>query len=63
MLGSPVVPFGPFSFWVPLSKPSSRKKGTLIIKGPLGNLVRVLGHRGLGFLGGLLGANPKPLNP
>ena len=35
---SPVVPFYPFSFWVPLLKPKSRKKGTLIIKGLLGNL-------------------------
>ena len=40
-LGSPVVPFYPFSFWVPLLKPNSRKKGTLIIKGLLGNLERV----------------------
>ena len=38
-LGSPVVPFDPFSFWVPFLKPNSRKKGTLIIKGLLGNLV------------------------
>ena len=38
-LGAPVVPFYPFSFWVPLLKPTSRKKGTLIIKGLLGNLV------------------------
>ena len=38
-LGAPVVPFYPFSFWVPLLKPNSRKKGTLIIKGLLGNLV------------------------
>ena len=30
----------PFFFWVPLLKPNSRKKGTLIIKGLLGNLVR-----------------------
>ena len=37
-LGSPVVPFCLFPFWVPLLKPNSRKKGTLIIKGPLGNL-------------------------
>ena len=37
-LGSPVVPFYPFSFWVPLLEPNSRKKGTLIIKGLLGNL-------------------------
>ena len=28
----------PFFFWVPLLKPNSRKKGTLIIKGLLGNL-------------------------
>ena len=42
MLGSPVVPFYPFSFWVPLLKPNSRKKGTLIIKGLLGNLERVI---------------------
>ena len=33
---STLVPF--FSFWVPLFKPNSRKKGTLIIKGLLGNL-------------------------
>ena len=49
MLGSPVVPFYPFSFWVPLLKPNSRKKGTLIIKGLLGNLgcyrIRQSGHR------------------
>ena len=38
-LGSPVVPFYPFSFWVPLLKPNSKKKGTLIVKGLLGNLV------------------------
>ena len=37
-LGSPVVPFYPFSFWVPLLKPNSRKKGTRIVKGLLGNL-------------------------
>ena len=40
-LGSPVVPFYPFSFWVPLLKPNSRKKGTLIIKGLLGNLATI----------------------
>ena len=28
----------PFFWGVPLLKPNSRKKGTLIIKGPLGNL-------------------------
>ena len=39
MHGAPVVPFYPFSFWVPLLKPNSRKKGTLTIKGLLGNLV------------------------
>ena len=38
----PSVPFYPFSFWVPLLKPNSRKKGTLIIKGLLGNLVILL---------------------
>ena len=38
LLGSPVVAFYPFSFWVPLLKPNSRKKGTLIIKGLQGNL-------------------------
>ena len=37
-LGSPVVPFCPFSLGLPLLKPNSRKKGTLIIKGLLGNL-------------------------
>ena len=44
-LGSPVVPFYPFSFWVPLLKPNSRKKGTLIIKGLLGNLGKGKGFR------------------
>ena len=39
LLGSPVVPFYPFSFWAPLLKPNRRKKGALIIKGLLGNLV------------------------
>ena len=38
VLGSPVVPFYPFCLGVPLLKPNSRKKGTLIIKGVLGNL-------------------------
>ena len=37
-LGAPVVPFYPFSFWVPLVNPNSRKKGTLYYSGPLGNL-------------------------
>ena len=41
-LGSPVVPFYPFSFWAPLLKPNSRNKGTLIIKGLLGKLVVLL---------------------
>ena len=49
---SPVLPFYPFSFWVPLLKPNSRKKGTLIIKGLLRNLdnmkTRVLEFRALG---------------
>ena len=35
----PVVPFCPFSLRVALLKPKNRKKGTLTIKGPLGNLV------------------------
>ena len=39
-LGAPVVPFYPFSFGFPLLKPNSRKKGTLIIRGLLGNLGR-----------------------
>ena len=43
-LGSPVVLFYPFCFWVPLLKPNSRKKGTLIIKGLLGNLGGVCEH-------------------
>ena len=38
-LGSPVVPFSPFCYGVSLLKPNSSKKGTLIIKGLLGNLV------------------------
>ena len=37
-LGSPVVPFALFSLWVALLKPKSRKQGTLILKGLLGNL-------------------------
>ena len=40
-LGTPVVPFCPFYLGVSLLKPNSRKKGTLIIKGSLGNLVRI----------------------
>ena len=56
-LGSPAVPFYPFSFWVPLLKPNSRKKGTLIIKGLLGNLdsdlrIRAWGLRSRGLAGG-----------
>ena len=58
-LGAPVVPFYPFSFWLPLLKPNSRKKGTLIIKGPLGNLgqdLHRLRRRGRGAgVPGLLG--------
>ena len=38
-LGTPVVPFCPFYLGVSLLKLNSRKKGTLIIKGLLGNLV------------------------
>ena len=38
-LGTPVVPFYPFCLGVSLLKQSSRKKGTLIIWGLLGNLV------------------------
>ena len=34
----PVVSFCPFSFRVPVLKPNGRKKGTLIIKGLLGDL-------------------------
>ena len=37
-LGSSVVPFSPFCYGVSLLKPNSSKKGTLIIKGLLGNL-------------------------
>ena len=38
-LGTPVVPFSPFHFGVSLFKLSIRKKGTLIVKQLLGNLV------------------------
>ena len=38
-LGTPVVPFFPFYLGVSLLKLNSRKKGTLIIMGLLGNLV------------------------
>ena len=51
-LGSPVVAFYPFSFWAPVLTPNSSKKGTLIIKGLLGNL----GVEGLGSYA----RNPKP---
>ena len=34
-----MVPFCPFYFRVPLLKPNSKKKGTLIVMGLLGNLV------------------------
>ena len=37
-LGTPVVPFCPFYFGVSFLKLNSRKKGTLIINGLLGNL-------------------------
>ena len=37
LLGSPVVPFCPFSFWVPLLTPNRSEMGTLIVKGLLGN--------------------------
>ena len=42
-LGTPVVPFYPFYFGLSLFKQNSRKKGTLIIKGLLGNLGLGLG--------------------
>ena len=42
MLGTPVVPFYLFYFGVSLFKQNSGKKGTLIIKGLLGNLVCVI---------------------
>ena len=38
-----MVPFYSFSFWVPVLKPNSRKKGTLSFKGLLGTLVRCQG--------------------
>ena len=41
-LGTPVVPFYPFCLGVSLLKLKSRKKGTLIIRGLLGNLVNVV---------------------
>ena len=44
-LGSPVVPFSPFCYGVSLLKPNSSKKGTFIIKGLLGNLVRLIVQR------------------
>ena len=37
-LDAPVVPFCAFLFGVPLLKPNIKNKGTLIIKGLLGNL-------------------------
>ena len=37
-LGTPVVPFSPFYFGVSLLRPNSREKGTLVIRGVLGNL-------------------------
>ena len=53
--GAPVVPFYPFSFWLPLLKPNSRKKSTLI-KGLPGNLESLHKVRPETL-------NPKPLNP
>ena len=38
MLGTPVAPFSPFYLGVSLWKLNGSKKGTLIIKGLLGNL-------------------------
>ena len=53
LLGTPVVPFYPFHFGVSLCKQNSRKKGTVIFKGLLGNLVLlrfpVCVSGGLGF--------------
>ena len=49
-LGCPVEPFCPFCFF----KPKSRKKGTLLIKGLLGNLVRVLSYLQTFYLGPLV---------
>ena len=44
-LGTPVVTFSPFYIGAFLLKLNSRKKGTLILKGLLGNLVGLpLGH-------------------
>ena len=47
-LSTPVVPFFPFCLGVSLLKLNGRKKGTIIIKGLLGNLVPVemYGSRG-----------------
>ena len=42
-LDTPVVPFYPFYLGVSLLKQNSRKKGTLIIQGLLGNLVFTFG--------------------
>ncbi len=39
VLGTPYVPFFPFYLGVSLSKLDSRKIGTLVINGLLGNLV------------------------
>ena len=36
------MPFCTFELWVPLLKPKSRKKGTLIIQGLLRNLVKAI---------------------
>ena len=43
-LGTPVVPFCPVYLGVSLLKLNSRKKGTLVIKGLLGNLVNPKPH-------------------
>ena len=47
-LGNPVVPFYPFYLGVSLLKLNSRKKGTLIIKGLLGNLEMNRGSQSCG---------------
>ena len=45
--GYRVVPFCPFSFWAAFLKPNSRKRGILIIKGLLRNLVNWVLVQGL----------------
>ena len=64
LLGTPVIPFCPFYFGVSSLKMKSRKRGTLIIHGLLGNLDLLLAAEasgsGLGHEDVSVWTLPKP---